>query len=203
MSELENRLNQIEDKIKTPEFLTCKGIGNEIAFYIFDYEADKELHVKKYTETLINRFNTDANLPDILHIDLFYDIILGYLKKTNRLDRFIQHEKDNGSEALLDAASDILKPQKLCAYIVESYKLDETDIIFISGVGAAWPFIRAHSILSELQNHISSKPVVLFYPGNYISDAEGHYFVPFGNHDLKKSNYYRAFHLVPYQRGVL
>jgi hypothetical protein len=34
---LTERLNAILPKITSPEFLSGSGIGNEIAFYIFDY----------------------------------------------------------------------------------------------------------------------------------------------------------------------
>ena len=49
---LHDRLNQIPDKILSSEFLSGQGLGNEIGFWIFDYEPEHELGVREYTEFL-------------------------------------------------------------------------------------------------------------------------------------------------------
>ena len=49
---LHDRLNQIPDKILSPEFLSGQGLGNEIGFWIFDYEPEQELGVREYIEFL-------------------------------------------------------------------------------------------------------------------------------------------------------
>ena len=46
MSEtLNERLNKILPRVISDEFLSGSGIGNEIAFYIFDYPPADELRV--------------------------------------------------------------------------------------------------------------------------------------------------------------
>ena len=35
---LDDRLNQIEDKISEKSFRENKGLGNEVGYYIFDYD---------------------------------------------------------------------------------------------------------------------------------------------------------------------
>ena len=42
------RLNQIPDRILSNEFLQSQGLGNEIGFWIFDYDAADELKVRDY-----------------------------------------------------------------------------------------------------------------------------------------------------------
>ena len=37
---LTHRLNQILPKLTSDDFLRARGIGNEIAFYIFDYAPE-------------------------------------------------------------------------------------------------------------------------------------------------------------------
>ena len=51
---LDERLNQILPKITTDEFLSGSGIGNEIAFYIFDYPPEDELRVRAQIRTLLD-----------------------------------------------------------------------------------------------------------------------------------------------------
>ena len=48
MSEpLTHRLNQILPKLTSDDFLCTRGIGNEIAFYIFDYAPEDELRIQQ------------------------------------------------------------------------------------------------------------------------------------------------------------
>ncbi len=46
LGQLQKRLNQIEDRISSKQFLNSEGLGNEIAFYIFDYQAAYEVQVR-------------------------------------------------------------------------------------------------------------------------------------------------------------
>src|SRR5437879_1554721 len=45
---LNERLNKILPRVISDEFLSGSGIGNEIAFYIFDYPPEDELRVRDY-----------------------------------------------------------------------------------------------------------------------------------------------------------
>ena len=50
--QLQDRLNQIPEKITSKEFLESQGLGNEIGFWIFDYEPTAELEVREYVSFL-------------------------------------------------------------------------------------------------------------------------------------------------------
>lgn len=45
---LDDRLNQIEDKISVKSFRENKGLGNEVGYYIFDYDPREELYVRNH-----------------------------------------------------------------------------------------------------------------------------------------------------------
>ena len=45
---LTERLNKILPRVISDDFLSGSGIGNEIAFYIFDYPPEDELRVRDY-----------------------------------------------------------------------------------------------------------------------------------------------------------
>ena len=47
---IEERLNQIEIKIKEPSFLQNKGLGNEVGYFIFDYDPKYEKRDRKEIE---------------------------------------------------------------------------------------------------------------------------------------------------------
>jgi len=43
---LADRLNEILPRITSDDFLAGKGLGNEIAFFIFDYPPEEELRIR-------------------------------------------------------------------------------------------------------------------------------------------------------------
>ena len=47
MSNLNDRLDSAENKIKEPKFRENRGLGNEVGYYIFDYPAEDELYVRE------------------------------------------------------------------------------------------------------------------------------------------------------------
>ena len=57
---LDERLNQIEKKISDQSFRNNKGLGNEVGYYIFDYDPRQELHVRNHIQYLKNRINESS-----------------------------------------------------------------------------------------------------------------------------------------------
>lgn len=56
-SSLDDRLNQIEDKISEKSFRENKELGNEVGYYIFDYDPREELYVRNHIAYLKDRIN--------------------------------------------------------------------------------------------------------------------------------------------------
>ena len=54
---LDERLNRIEDKISEKSFRENKGLGNEVGYYIFDYDPREELYVRNHIAYLKDRIN--------------------------------------------------------------------------------------------------------------------------------------------------
>ena len=187
---LKARLNKIKEKISSSAFLANEGIGNEIGFYIFDYPPQFEITVREHIEMLVAGLNRSSNNPNYLHINLFH-LVVEYLKKRGLLDQVLELEKNSGTQELLAAFDDILSAETLCEFLVQSSDIKNCKVICVSGVGSCWPFVRAHTILNNLQNFVGKTPVILFYPGQYT----GQDLKPFGIPNLK-GNYYRAFPLV-------
>lgn len=185
----ETRLNQVIDRLLSKELLANEGLGNEIGFYIFDYEPQKELQVREFIETIKDQL--PKRKPDIrfMHINLF-ELLIDYLQERNLLDRAFQLQNDKGDEELLKALKGPLHEMKIAKYFVEKTKPEEHDLILMSGVGNSWPVLRSHTLLNSLHPLMNDTPLVIFYPGKF--DGQG--LRLFGK--LKESNYYRAFRLV-------
>jgi hypothetical protein len=187
---LNERLNKILPKIVSDAFLNGSGIGNEIAFYVFDYAPEDELKVRDYLRTLLPHIPKHRHGIRVSHLNLF-DFVMEYLKDRNLLDKAIQVQREKGDEALKRALAGPLHETKLSKRFAEVAKPEHNDLVIVSGVGSAWPLLRSHTLLNNLQSVMGKTPLVMFYPGRY----DGQSLRLFGK--LKNSNYYRAFKLVP------
>lgn len=187
---LHDRLNQIPEKILREEFLQGQGLGNEIGFWIFDYEPQAELEIREYIHFLEGMLEKKHGHLKVVHINLLHSLV-EYLQSRNFIDKTIKMQKAKGDDAVLKALKGPLHMDKFAPYLTETYKAEEQDIIMISGVGSVWPLLRANNLLNSLHSLLGHKPVVLFYPGHYT----GQEMSLFGK--IPSNNYYRAFKLVP------
>lgn len=191
MNVLDERLNKIEEKIADKSFRENKGLGNEVGYYIFDYPARDELHVRNHIDYLKNKINKASLTFKIVEFDL-YEIIIGILKERGYLEKCFEFEKSKGIEYMFDAVIKMLrltgKSNLLVNYIMENTSKDS--VVFITGVGKCYPIVRSHNVLNNLHQVLDTVPVVMFFPGEY-SGQDLHLFGT-----IKDDNYYRAFKLV-------
>ncbi len=186
---LNERLNKILKTVTDDGFLSGRGIGNETAFYIFDYPPEDELRVRDYLRTLLDHIPKQKHDLRVKHIDLF-DFVVDYLKSRKLLDKVIQMQREKGDEALKKALSGPLHESKLSSLFAEVAKPELHDLVIVSGVGSVWPLLRSHTLLNNLQPVMGKTPLLMFYPGRY----DGQSLRLFGK--IKSNNYYRAFKLV-------
>ena len=187
---LTDRLNQILPTITTTDFLSGKGLGNEIAFYIFDYDPEEELQIREHINFLLAQIPKTAPDLKVTHINLF-DLILDYLKERKLLDKVLQMQQQNGDAAVQKALAAPLHASKLLPLFEKAAAPEENDLVLVSGVGNVYPLLRTHSLLNNLHPIMGQTPLVLFFPGKY----DGQALKLFGS--LQDDNYYRAFKLIP------
>jgi hypothetical protein len=73
-------------------------------------------------------------------------------------------------------------------------RVRDFDVLFISGVGEVFPYIRSHNVLNNLQSSAKDRPTVMFFPGTYTQSLEtGASLDLFGR--LHDDKYYRAFNI--------
>ena len=184
------RLNKILPRITSDDFLTGRGIGNEIGFYIFEYPPENELQVRDHVSSLLDHIAKEKPDLKVKHLNLF-DFVLEYLASRNLLEKALKMQQEKGDEALRKALSAPLHENKLAPLVAQAAEPETHDLILISGIGSAWPLLRTHALLSNLHAMLGQTPLVMFYPGCY----DGQSLRLFGK--LKNNNYYRAFKLVP------
>ena len=188
--QLQDRLNQIPDKILTEEFLKSQGLGNELGFWIFDYAPEDELQVREYLRFLQGFLARKHSQLKVAHINLL-QAMREYLDQRSFTEKAIQMQHTKGDLALLKALSGPLHMDKFAPFLMEHSDADQHDVVLISCVGSVWPVLRAHNLLNKLHALLGHKPLVLFYPGHYSGQSLALF------DRIPSNNYYRAFKLVP------
>ncbi len=185
---VEERLELLKQKVQEDDFLEAKGLGNEIPFWIFDYPPEKELLVRETIDKITTSLKKRS--VNILVIDL-YEICLELLENKINAEKINEFENNKGSDELLNKLKIMLKPETVKKAIqIRMESCGNIQLIFLTGVGKAWPLVRSHSILNNLQPVLGNVPLVTFYPGEY----DNHELSLFGK--FKDANYYRAFRLI-------
>ena len=188
---IDEKIGKIEPKIKEPSFLENKGLSNEVGYYIFDYDPKYELKVRDEVSRIKDKINNSSYAFSIVEFDL-YEIIIDILKEKGYLEKVFKFEEKKGIEFTTKAIINLLKLNSDNNVIV-NYILERTPdncVVFLTGVGKAYPILRSHNVLNNLHQKLDEVPVVLFFPGKY----SGRDLVLFNT--IEGSNYYRAFPLI-------
>ena len=193
---LNERFIDLEDRMISVEALTRYGTANDLRFYIFDYAPSGELLVRKETKKLKNRN------PAIVEFDL-YEMMLQIIEDEGYMEDVIRMEKDYDKDLLLrEVFQTLLSVEEEENAFLDKFKEDIADdgnsIVLITGVGKAFPVVRSHTILNNLQSIFRRNPVVMMYPGRYEIKEKMTLRLFERLHD---DNYYRAFPLVERRIG--
>ena len=183
---LEIKYDKLLSNLKKDSFLSMSALGGEIPFYIVPYNPEQENDVVKKTSQLKTRLSRDG--ISVYEINLF-DLSLSMLEDRGVLDKIISKEQNLSIDKLFKTLQGVLDSEtKLIPYIEELTKQNPSQMLFLTGIGQVFPYIRSHTILNNLQNAIKDRPTVMFFPGTYGKDLS-----LFGK--MKDDNYYRAFNL--------
>lgn len=170
-------------------FLQMEGLSNEIPFFIYPYPPEDALEVAKSKKRIMNRLG-NAGIR-VREINL-YDLTVEILKVRGVWERVLAAEPDFDKVDFREMLQGMLDPQIHIAPAIRS-KIDDGDfdILFLSGIGEVFPYIRSHNVLNNLQSVVTGKPLLMFFPGRYEqSDTLGSSLVLFGR--LQDDQYYRA-----------
>ncbi|AEV66992.1 DUF1788 domain-containing protein [Acetivibrio clariflavus] len=191
MKTIYQRLDEIIQRITKESFRENTGLGNEIGYYIFDYEPRYEMLVREHVRFLIQKINEGDYGFHIKEFDL-YEIMLELLETKGYLEKNFKMEQVKGSEFVFNATKRALRLTEKDDLIIQYIRdrVVKGDVVFITGVGKVWPIIRSHTVLNNLHQVLDEVPVIMFFPGVY----DGLELVLF--EEIKDDNYYRAFKLV-------
>ncbi len=191
MADLTKRLDEMESIIQKPTFRKNSGRANEVNYWVFDYEPEKELEVRERIEYMKSKNSKGGYDFELTVFDL-YDIVIKFLEDKEFLEKCFQFEKKRGISHITRAVNNSMKINEddslIVKYIAEN--TPENAVVFLTGIGKCYPILRSHKILNNLHLAFVRVPVVMFFPGTYTEQE----LILFNK--IKDDNYYRAFKLV-------
>lgn len=186
----EERLNHILPRLTSPDVLSNQGAGGEIGFWIFDYPPEQEMAMRAWLTDVIEP-GLRKHVPAIRFqtVDLF-QLVIDLLKERKLFDKACEMQASKGDAAVLASLRSVLKEDRLAARMTEKLNIAELDLLIVKGVGAVYPLLRSHTLLSALHPHMRDTPLLMLYPGTYNGQSLSLF------NTLSDDNYYRAFQLV-------
>ena len=208
---LATRFEHLINVISGERFLQMRGLNNDLPFYICEFKASETTDMERLRRQLINTLGSTTvdclggRGVKVLDINL-YDLCIELLQvregssEGGRLwDEILTVEADVEKDGLLELLQNVLGIEDyLIPAIGERLHQAEFDVLFLSGIGEVFPYIRSHNVLNNLQSTAKDKPTILFFPGEYRHSLEqGASLELFGL--LHDDKYYRAFNIYEIQ----
>lgn len=189
----DRRAEVLRARLADPDFLANRGLGNEVGIYLFCYDPALELEARDLFAHLV-RESEMGQLPCRLIERNLYDLIWSICEE-RRIDGAVARmEQRRGTQALIDQLRKTASAEAVAAAM--AYEPHESgDVVLVTGVGEAYPLLRAHVLLDNIQHLFADVPVVVAYPGRYDGQSLC-LFSGAGQRGLEDGNYYRAFDLV-------
>lgn len=184
---LELKFQHLFEVLSTDAFLNKQAIGGEVPFFISAYHPANQFKIDKYVSSLKKKLETHG--IGILEINL-YNLSIDILKERGKFDKILEKEKTMSKDKFLKLLQSMLDVETKIIPEIERLIIEsDCKIMFLTGVGLVFPYIRSHNILNNLQRVAKTIPTLMFFPGEY----DGSSLNLFGK--LKDDNYYRAFNI--------
>jgi hypothetical protein len=190
------RFDHLVAVISSERFLKKQGLGNEVPFFICPYDAEHAVEMERQRGQLTNQLSNHG--LTVLEINL-YDLAIQLLHERSIWADILEAESSISKAELKELLQGVLDPEThLIPAIAERLRATKYDVLFLSGVGEVFPYIRSHNVLNNLQSTAKDRPTVMFFPGSYTHElATGASLDLFGR--LHDDKYYRAFNIFHYE----
>lgn len=160
--------------LSSDRFVNMEGLSKEIPFFIYDYDPRQANAVAAIRDRVTTKLEADNGLS-VTQIDV-YDLVIKLLKDRGVWERVLKLELDVDKQDFRDALQPMLDPKDHLAPAIQNM-LAETpsDMVFLTGLGEVWPYIRTHTVLENLQSVVTDRPLLAWFPGTYdFTQATGH-----------------------------
>jgi len=189
--ELHKKFTHIYEVISQPSFLSMEALGGEIPFWISTYSPSQEVDVNTEIENLQKKLQNSGITPHLINL---FKLSVDIVDRHVGLEKMYKTEKRKSKDRFKKALESTINiHERLIPEIKEQVQDANPQLLLINGVGSAFPYIRSHNVLNNLQSAVKDIPTVMFFPGEYTGQSLN----LFGK--LKDDNYYRAFNIDNYK----
>ena len=185
MSNLKERLDHLRNLIQDDDFLTGKGLSNEVNIHIFCYDAKDELTVQHFMEQI----KTDQSLVCRPIVCNLYTIFLSICDDLDIMDAIHDMEDSDCDTALLNELNNAIGASEFVEKM-QGYPHEKGNVLMIIGVGDVFPFMRVHTLLAATAKLFSNIPTLVLYPGEF----DGYHLKLFNR--LQPNDCYMAFNVI-------
>lgn len=188
--DLASEERHLYEVLRSERFLKMEGLSKEVPFFIYHFPPSWTLDVEHVRGRVRTRLQSDDGLG-VVDINL-YDLAVDLLKTRGVWERVLDLEPTLDKSEFQEALQGMLDPHDHLAPAIRT-RLDgqPSDMVFLTGIGEVFPFIRTHTVLENLQSVVVGRPMLAWFPGTYE-------FAPTTGHQLRALNlstsdsYYRA-----------
>lgn len=180
----------VYEVLRSERFLKMEGLSKEVPFFIYHYNPSQALEVDLMRDRVSNKLRANDGL-NIVEMNL-YDLAIRLLQERGVWERVLALEPDSDKTEFRETLQGMLDPHDhIAPAIRELLAQAPHDIVFLTGIGEVFPFIRTHTVLENLQSVVVGAPMLVWFPGTYE-------FTQSGGHQLRALNlaasdsYYRA-----------
>ena len=185
-------IQQLYDKLCSPEFQDTDNGSLAYNFYIYQYPADKEYEMRDNIVDFCDKLARPAVFVDVLALNLFKEFC-SFMEKTplgdgnvlsDSLDSEGEYPEDIAKELTENARStefyQFLK-NRIQEHLAEQQTGNAKPYVFVYGIGSMFPYLRAHVFLTCMEqfNQVNQYKIILFYPG----ESKGNSYSLFGRLD--------------------
>ncbi len=178
--------------ISSPRFLNMEGLNSEVPFFICPYAPSETVEMERLQRQLINSLSQQG--VQVLEINL-YDLCIELLKEREIWEQVLEIEPTVSKAEFKELLQGVFDPEdNLIPAISVKITQQPFDVMFLTGIGEVFPYIRSHNVLNNLQRAAKDWPTLMFFPGTYShSAATGTSLDLFGK--LHDDKYYRAYNI--------
>ncbi|KDA07149.1 hypothetical protein DC31_01685 [Microbacterium sp. CH12i] len=165
---------RVYEVLRSHRFLKMEGLSKEVPFFIYHYPPAWALGVEEMRERVTNKLRSDDGLS-VVEVNL-YDLAIRLLEERGVWQRILSLEPETDKSEFREMLQGMLDPHDhLAPAIRELLAQTPSDIVFLTGIGEVFPFIRTHTVLENLQSVVVGRPMLAWFPGTYeFTQAKGH-----------------------------
>lgn len=158
------------EKLGSDEVLGSADSMTRPAAIVVPYDPSEESDAQEVASALADDLMALGHT--IVVVDL-YRIVLGVLDDDDLFYEQVDIERQYGKQRLVQELKDAADIEyDIVPRIKDAIRKQHGEMLFLTGVGACYPFLRTHQLIDENVLTVDV-PVVLFFPGSYKAKADG------------------------------